>query len=55
MNRIIKIKNHLKTKDWFLINELVQNTDIKNQGKFIELLNKEEYINYITKPIGKKK
>ncbi|EGU0345433.1 CDP-glycerol--glycerophosphate glycerophosphotransferase, partial [Campylobacter jejuni] len=33
MNRIIKIKNHLKTKDWFLINELVQNTDIKNQGK----------------------
>ncbi|HIC7062035.1 TPA: CDP-glycerol glycerophosphotransferase family protein, partial [Campylobacter jejuni] len=54
MNRIIKIKNHLKTKDWFLINELVQNTDIKNQGKFIELLNKEEYINYITKPIGKK-
>ncbi|EAJ2047466.1 CDP-glycerol--glycerophosphate glycerophosphotransferase, partial [Campylobacter coli] len=34
MNRIIKIKNHLKTKDWFLINELVQNTDIKNQGKF---------------------
>ncbi|EAL2285098.1 FkbM family methyltransferase [Campylobacter coli] len=54
MNRIIKIKNHLKTRDWFLINELVQNTNIKNQGKFIELLNKEKYIDHITKPVGKK-
>lgn len=50
----IKVKKYLKTNDWFLINELIQNSNIKNQGKFAELLNKERYIDYITKPIGKK-